>query len=160
MLSDQEWCLECGAARTVIATTPRWGLAVGAIACVVVLVAGSFLLAVMKLSRSAGQQIVEVRQPKPTNGLATWPPGSDGYTVLLKYTVGRTAAEDAARALPFKDVGVLATSQHPGIKPTNVFYVFVGRFATLQEAQKERDVLSRSGQPEARASLVQRPGGP
>jgi hypothetical protein len=38
---DQEWCLECGAARTVLRTAPDWRLTVAiTVAVLIVLVAG------------------------------------------------------------------------------------------------------------------------
>jgi len=38
MASDQEWCLECGVARTMIRTPPDWRLGVAIVLAVVAIV--------------------------------------------------------------------------------------------------------------------------
>ena len=43
--SDQEWCLECGAARTVIRRAPDWRVAAAVIAAVIVLVVIALVIA-------------------------------------------------------------------------------------------------------------------
>lgn len=46
MLRDgQEWCLECGAANTVIRRAPDWRIAAAVMLAVVVLAAFGFLIA-------------------------------------------------------------------------------------------------------------------
>lgn len=47
---DQEWCLECGAARTVIHRPPEWRIPVAVVTVVVALVLIAFLIALINLS--------------------------------------------------------------------------------------------------------------
>ena len=46
---DQEWCLECGAARTVLRAPPDWRIPVAIVAVVVVLVLIGLLIALVSL---------------------------------------------------------------------------------------------------------------
>ncbi len=43
--ADQEWCLECGAARTTLRRPPDWRIAVAIIAAVVVVVVVALIVA-------------------------------------------------------------------------------------------------------------------
>src|SRR5438270_6395537 len=54
---DQEWCLECGAARTLVHRPPDWRIAVGAIAIVVLLALAGVGIAVVNLSTSANREL-------------------------------------------------------------------------------------------------------
>lgn len=53
-LADQEWCLECGAARTLIHRPPDWRVPVAVIATVIGLVLAAFVIALIELSGSRG----------------------------------------------------------------------------------------------------------
>ena len=50
---DQEWCLECGAARTVLRRPPSWRIPAGIVTLVLVLVAIGLLIALVSLSIQA-----------------------------------------------------------------------------------------------------------
>ncbi len=50
VLDDQEWCLECGAARTLIHRPPDWRVPVAVIATLIALVLAAFLIALIDLS--------------------------------------------------------------------------------------------------------------
>jgi len=50
LADDQEWCVECGAARTLIHRPPDWRVPVVVVGAVIVLVLAAFLIAVISLS--------------------------------------------------------------------------------------------------------------
>ncbi len=52
---DQEWCLECGSARTLIHRAPDWRVPVAIVATLLVLVVAGFGLAIIELSRDANR---------------------------------------------------------------------------------------------------------
>jgi hypothetical protein len=53
LAADQEWCLECGAARTVLRRPPSWRIPVAVVTLVVVLVVLGLLIALVGLSIQA-----------------------------------------------------------------------------------------------------------
>lgn len=50
---DQEWCLECGAARTLLRRPPSWRIPAAVVAVVVALVVVGLLIALVSLSIQA-----------------------------------------------------------------------------------------------------------
>ncbi len=48
---DQEWCLECGAARTLIHRPPDWRIPIAILGTIVVLVVAGFAIALIDLSK-------------------------------------------------------------------------------------------------------------
>ena len=50
---DQEWCLECGAARTQLQSPPDWRVPVAVVGVVVALVVVGLLIALVSLSIQA-----------------------------------------------------------------------------------------------------------
>ncbi len=48
---DQEWCVDCGAARTLIHRAPDWRVPVVVVGVVIALVLVAFLVALTNLSR-------------------------------------------------------------------------------------------------------------
>lgn len=53
LAEDQEWCLECGAARTLLRPPPDWRIPVAIVAGVVLLVVIALLIALVSLSIQA-----------------------------------------------------------------------------------------------------------
>jgi hypothetical protein len=53
LAADQEWCLECGAARTALRRPPNWRIPVAVVSLVVVLVVVGLLIALVSLSIQA-----------------------------------------------------------------------------------------------------------
>jgi hypothetical protein len=47
---DQEWCLECGAARATVQRAPAWGIPVAIVAAVALLVVLGIAIALASLS--------------------------------------------------------------------------------------------------------------
>jgi hypothetical protein len=53
LASDQEWCLECGAARTGLRRAPDWRIPAAVIAVVIALAVIALLIALVSLSIQA-----------------------------------------------------------------------------------------------------------
>lgn len=53
LASDQEWCLECGAARTLLIRPPNWRIPVVIIGVVIAVVVVALLIALVSLSIQA-----------------------------------------------------------------------------------------------------------
>ncbi len=163
MEPGQEWCLECGAARTVIARAPDWRIPVLVIGLVVLLIAGGFAYALTRLGASAGTVTVvggsTLHHARRTT-LGTWQPGLAGYTVVLASEPSRAAADHAATALVghVRGVGVLSTRQHPQMARQGVWDVFAGHYPTDAAAKAAAKRDDHRGHPGATAVLVQRPG--
>jgi hypothetical protein len=166
MSSDQEWCLRCGTARTRIVSAPDWRIPLIVIAAVVLIAAGIFVFALVRATDSAGTVPAASPSATPTGvvaGTATWPPGLDGWTVVLATRASRSAAATQAVALAktgISDVGVLATSAHPQMHPADSYDVFTGRYPSRAAAQSAAAALVKRGHLGSRAVEVQRPGGP
>jgi hypothetical protein len=164
MAADQEWCLECGAARTVIARPPDWRVPILVIGIVVLLVAGGFAYAISRLGGNAGKVTVVSASPRAKPAAArtiyAWQPGLDGYTVILASTRSRAAADAEAEKLTAhsSDVGVLSSDQHPEMTRQGVWDVFEGRYASFALAKAAAAKAARAGEPQARPALVQRAG--
>jgi hypothetical protein len=163
MEPGQEWCLECGAARTVIARPPDWRVPALVIGVVVLLIAGGFAYALTQLGSHAGKiTVVSAAPPKTAHAprLGAWQPGLAGYTVVLATERSQSAADRAATALAahVSDVGVLATSQHPQMFQHNVWDVFAGHYPSYAAARAAASQAAHHGQPGAKPALVQRPG--
>jgi hypothetical protein len=166
MEPGQEWCLECGAARTVIARPPDWRIPVLVIAVVVLLIAGGFAYGLSRLGSGAGKvTVVRTSAVNPssasgTSALAAWEPGLAGYTVVLATHSSQSAADRAGQALRarFADVGVLESSEHPQMIRQGVWDVFAGHYPSYATAKAAAARAVRHGQPGAKPALVQRPG--
>ena len=182
--ADQEWCLECGAARTLIHRPPDWRIAAAIVAAVVVLVMAGFAIALINLSASSNRSAATVStaaatttagQTAATNSapaartagpaatkFADWPVGLPGWTVVLFTGTSRSTAVATARQMSKAGlhVGILTTSQHPStsMRPGH-FAVFTGRYPTSQAAQVRATKLHQRGF-RARARLVGKPGSP
>ena len=55
LAADQEWCLECGAARTKIQAPPDWRIPVAVIVVLLVLVLAALVFALIELSIDANR---------------------------------------------------------------------------------------------------------
>jgi predicted nucleic acid-binding Zn ribbon protein len=170
---DQEWCLECGTARTIVhrPPDPRVGAAmVGAI-----LLAALIALAIVLLnlssaanrelpaaaSHSAAPASAPRSAPAPAPApIADWPVGLSGWTVVLGRSRVQADAAALARSLTATGVrvGVLDSSQHPRLQP-GYFVVFSGRYPTRAAALAAAASLRAGGHRAALARQVARPGG-
>jgi hypothetical protein len=167
---DQEWCLECGAARTVVHRPPDWRIPLAIVATVVLLVLIGFLIALVNLSGVADQRPLPGtattlrHQPRAgsattSRSIASWPVGLPGWTVELVSLSSEAAARAAAGRLAASGipVGVLDSSSHPAIAPGS-WIVFSGRYPTQAAAQAQATSLVARGQAQARTLLVGLPG--
>jgi hypothetical protein len=162
MQSDQEWCLQCGSARTVIARPPDWRVPVLIIGAVVLLIAGGAFYAISQLAGRAGTvTVINTTTSKPTSAVAAWAPGLDGYTVVLAAASSQATATGEATGLlakRFADVGVLDVHEHPQMKFKGPWMVFSGRYPTYSDAKFAAARAAKRGQFAAKPALVQLPG--
>jgi hypothetical protein len=162
MEADQEWCLECGAARTIIARSPDWRVPVLVVGVVLALIAAGLVFGISQLSDNAGRvTVINQTTAQRTSTLATWQPGEDGYTVLLAAEPSRARARREAsrlQAAELSGVGVLQKAQHPEMRFSGPWLVFSGRYPTYALARGAARAAVRRGQTHAVAALVQRPG--
>jgi SPOR domain len=178
---DQEWCLECGAARTLIHRPPDWRIPVAIAATILLLVLAGFAIALTNLSKHtnattastpaaaaaptaipaptapAGQTAPATTAPKP---IGSWPVGLSGWTVVLFTSHAKASADGRAAGLIAGGlrVGELNSSQHPNLRP-GYWVVFAGRYPHGTEAAAAAARLRDSGHPTAQARQVARPGG-
>ncbi len=180
---DQEWCLECGAARTLIHRAPDWRVPVAIVATVVLCVLAGFAIALVNVSHRANAEAASTSAPSAAAAaaapppapvaatsaapaatraphLGSWPVGLSGWTVVL--FIGHREATAHARAIRLArrglGVGLLNTDQHPNLAPGN-WVVFTGRYPHAIEASAAAARLRAAGHSAARARQVARPGG-
>jgi hypothetical protein len=173
---DQEWCLECGAARTLIHRTPDWRVPLAVIGTVALLVLIALAIALVNLSGQANRDAqrqspaaTASRSPVPaprTTGaavpspIATWPTGLSGWTVVIAQRHRQARAINVARRFTAAGiaVGVLNSSEHPTMPP-GYWIVFAGRYPDEASASAAAAKLRASGHPRAVARRVAPPGG-
>jgi hypothetical protein len=187
LAEDQEWCLECGAARTLIHRPPDWRIPAAIVATVVLLVLAGFAIALVDLSSSANDSsralsaaarpaaspaptpaaspaavpvnptAPAVVGPKPLGG---WPVGLSGWTVILfkDHDKAKAAARARQIAATGLGVGLLDSNQHPSLIP-GYWVVFSGRYPDKAHATAATVRLKAHGNARARARQVARPGG-
>jgi hypothetical protein len=165
LASDQEWCLECGTARTIIHRPPDWRIPIAIIGSVVLLALLGLAIALVNLSSVAnnGASATQSRTTRaaapPAPAISTWPAGLPGWTVVLATRRDPAAARATATRIATGgiSVGMLDTSQHPALKPGH-WLVFSGRYPTKAAAEAQAAALLAKGETGARARLVARPG--
>ena len=160
---DQEWCLECGAARTVIRTAPDWRIPALIVGGIIVAGVVAFVIALVHLG-DQGSSLIPVpatSQRAATAGarVGSWPPGLSGWTILIGNAPNQAAADATARQLVASGIpaGVLYSSQHPLLRP-NVWVVYAGRYPTRAQARAAARRLAASGRHVA-TMQVAKPGG-
>ena len=196
---DQEWCLECGAARTLIHRPPDWRIPAVTVGAIVLLVLTGLAIVLIGLSDSANREAAtsgspprtpsaragssKAAAPSPTSpstssattsptgaaatttasapGLASWPIGLSGWTVVLATAPTEAAAQaDAARLRSYgaTGLGLIETSQHPAMRGPP-WAIFSGRYPTGQLAASAAGAFRSRGLTRARAELVGQSGG-
>lgn len=89
-------------------------------------------------------------QPPPRRGLVQWPPGLDGWTVILASLPtrgGRAAATERAKAANdagLQEVGVLNSTAYPSLQP-DYFVVFAGVHDTEAAAAQALPAARNAG---------------
>jgi RNA polymerase subunit RPABC4/transcription elongation factor Spt4 len=157
LAEDQEWCVECGTATTVIHGTPNWWVPVAVVTVVVVIAVAGFI--VLLNSLSGGSSTGTAKQASAhTAGLTViseWPGGLSGWTVVLAHTHSEARAYAAATRVARTGVsaGVIDSSHQPLWIP-GYWVVFSGRFSTQSAAKAAATALLKSGHPGAHAKLV------
>jgi hypothetical protein len=178
---DQEWCLECGVARTVVHGPPDWRIPALLVGGMVVAAVVAFIVAIANLgdaggasSRTSSRTRAGIAQgtghvtgvaraggsAAAAGALPGWPAGLSGWTVELAALPDQPAAESLARALTARGltVGVLDSSRHPHMHPGE-WVVFSHRYALQTQAEAAAARLLAAGQAQARAVEVAPPGG-
>jgi len=176
--SDQEWCLECGVARTLVHSPPDWRVPLAIIGTVVLLGLAALAIALINLSASADRTAASaVKQTRtaaaplpaapvrPTTApanphtLATWPVGLPGWTVILASKRHQAKAQAYAKGLLTAglSVGILYSSRYPAL-PAGRWIVFLGRYPTRAAAQAKSTALIARGYKAAHVHLVAKPG--
>lgn len=82
---DQEWCLECGAAaRTVIASTPRWGMPIALIAVIATLSLLALAIAFVALADTDDDvRTAQQSAPAATTATSAATPASTAGTAAI-----------------------------------------------------------------------------
>lgn len=148
LATDQDWCLECGAAATTrILRPPSWKLAAAIVLGVVAAVVVAMVIVVNTLSGDANRAATRTTTtattpatpapapaasssstattpttastPTAAGAIATWPSGKQGWTVVLGTTSTRAAAEQRAR-------GLIANGVEAGVLDTSRFNIDSG----------------------------------
>lgn len=173
LVDDQEWCLECGAARTLIHSPPDWRIAAGIVATIVTIALVAFAVVLVNLRANSSQTVTTVTAagatvptpPASTAAASTpsfqgWPVGLSGWTVVLAASRTQAGADAVAAQLAAAGVrvGVLDSNQHPSMTP-GYWFVFSGRYPNGPAARTAAATLRAEGQPSARVRRVAQPGG-
>jgi hypothetical protein len=171
LAADQEWCHECGHARTVFHRPPDWRIAAAIVVGVVAVAAAATVFALARVSRSADRSAAAAitatparpgaaASSTPAGKLLSWPAGLGGWTVVISSSTSESRARTTAASLAgtVTNLGVLDSSQHPSMSPGH-WVVFSGRYPTSAEAQSAAANLVAQGHAGAHARMVEPPGG-
>jgi septal ring-binding cell division protein DamX len=174
LADEQEWCLQCGQARSVIHRAPSWRIGAAIVIGVVALVAGITALALSRVSSSADQSAAAQLSGAPARAattpasapatpgarLLTWPAGLGGWTVVLSSSGDRAGAQASASGFAGRvpSLGILSSSEHPSMAP-GYWVVFSGRYPTRADAEAAAASLKAQGDTSAHARMVEPPGG-
>jgi septal ring-binding cell division protein DamX len=171
LAADQEWCHECGRARTIIHHAPDWRIGAAIVLGVIALAAGVTVFALVRVSNGADRSAAVALAPPPSRPspsvagtpaakLLSWPAGLGGWTVVLSSSSSRADARTTAATLAgsVPNLGVLNSSEHPSMSPGR-WVVFSGRYPTKAEADSAAASLLSHGRSGAHARMVEPPGG-
>jgi hypothetical protein len=182
LTDDQDWCLECGAAARIrIRSAPDWRIPVAIVGAIVALAAVVLVFMLVALSNSANRSAAAAvaaapatnappaaaaakRAPAaptpsaattPAAGIASWPSGVTGYTVVLGVNPGKAAAtaiatKIAAAGIP---VGMLSSSDYTSMTPGD-WLVFSGTYGSRAQADAAAAQMKTKGQTGAYALPV------
>jgi hypothetical protein len=177
LADDQEWCIECGAARTLIHRAPDWRIPLLVLGTVIVLAAAVFAIVLINLSHTTGPTgptpptaAARGASATPTGkssaattgsrAFAPWPAGLSGWTVVLSAAAGQDAADTTATQLSAGGlkVGVLDAATHPAMRSAD-WMVYLDRYPDEAQAQAAATHLIAEGHTGAAAREVAPPGG-
>jgi hypothetical protein len=185
LAEGQEWCLNCGSAQTLIYRPPDWRFPVLVVLVVIVIALAGFVFALNRLTNDAGRTasadaaasaaVTPTRSGQSATasttqagtvtaiqvaGIASWPVGLDGWTVVLnRFKIESQAYSAAQKSLASGlHVGVLDTSDHPSMR-AGYWVVFSGRYPNRATARPVAAKLVGAGYASAHARQVAPPGG-
>ncbi|HEY2770210.1 MAG TPA: hypothetical protein VGI87_06565 [Solirubrobacteraceae bacterium] len=164
--ADQEWCVECGTARTTIERPRGWTIPLAVVGTIVLLFAAGFAIALINLSSEANRDAAALstttttgatNAPASPQPFAKWPAGVKGWTVVLAGSTSHSTAE--ALGAPIRSsgvtVGILNSSRHKAMIPGQ-WLVFSGHYPTHAAARAQAHALAAQGHP-ALVKLVATP---
>ncbi|HSO98296.1 MAG TPA: SPOR domain-containing protein [Solirubrobacteraceae bacterium] len=173
---DQEWCLECGSARTIVHRPPDPRIGAAIVGAVVLAALIALAIVLLNLSSSANRELATTARPPAAPAsvthaapasvaraapapIADWPVGLSGWTAVLSRSPVQATAFTLARRLAATGlpVGVLNSAQHPRLQ-RGYYIVFSGRYPTKAAALAAAASLRARGH-RALARQVARPGG-
>lgn len=158
LAADQEWCLECGTATTLIRRPPDWRVPVAVVAAVIAIALTGFVVAISRLSGSSGNPAPKAAAATGLVTISEWPPHVAGWTVVLAHSKSEAIAYAKATKLANQgvDAGVLDSSHHRGWTPGQ-WVVFSGRYGTQGDAKAAAVTLASKGHHGAHPKLVEQP---
>jgi cell division septation protein DedD len=168
----QEWCLECGSGvGTIIAPAPSWRGPVALVVVLLAIAAAALALALIELANDA-EQVSEqpaATAPAPTAvptaaptaaptaesttvpptdettgaQVQAWPPGQEGWTVVLESSATASAAQARATELAQQGVpvGILDSDDFGSLEPGR-HVVFAGQYDSRRAADQALTNLS------------------
>jgi hypothetical protein len=167
LASDQEWCIECGTARTMIQHPRGWTIPLAVVGTVVLLFAAGFAIALINLSSQANRDAAALSNTTTTasattgstsaQSFAKWPAGATGWTVVLAGSTSHATAQALAGPIRASGitVGILNSSRHKGMTPGQ-WLVFSGHYPTRAAARSQARAFAAQGHP-ALVKLVATP---
>ncbi len=158
LADDQEWCVECGTATTLIHGTPPWWIPVSVVAAVVALALVGFIVALNNSGGGSTPTAANTPLPVSTQGLTSiseWPVGLTGWTVVLAHSHSEAVAYAKATRVARSGIsaGVIDSSHHPPWVP-GYWVGFSGRYSTREAAKAAAAALLARGHHGAHANLV------
>lgn len=169
LASDQEWCVECGTARTTIERPRGWTIPLAIVGTVVLLFGAGFAIALINLSSEANRDAAALSTTTTSTASTTnsgasapfgkWPTGARGWTVVLAGSTSHATAK--ALATPIRSsgitVGILNSSRHKAMAPGQ-WLAFSGHYPTRTAARAQAKAFAAQGHP-ALVKLVATPTG-
>ncbi len=142
-----------------------WAIPAAIVVLIALIAVGGVVFALDQVESDAEREATEptlvVGRPQPpANGkqpteVASWPAGTDAYTVVLAETPEETTARAHATAALEGGVpaGVLHSDAYPTLEP-GMWVLFAGRFDSRAEAAEEATRYAAAGFPEAEPAFV------
>lgn len=153
---DQEWCLECGASRTLIYTPPDWRMPVAVVLLVAALAVAGFAFAVTRLSDRAGRTAAAhvsaalppapaVHRPRHRTTAAATPTTSTGASTTANGTTTPTTGATTPTTVTTTSVAGHAIATWPvGLSG---WTVILGKYATEAQAYARARQIAPTGLP-------------
>jgi septal ring-binding cell division protein DamX len=100
LAEDQEWCLECGGARTLIHRPPDWRIPLAIIGLVAAVALAAFVVALVKLSSDANQRAALAAATTPAPVATPAPPPATTASTATTPTTATTQTTPTTATTP------------------------------------------------------------